>query len=126
LQAVPQRQSAGALILNSRGARRADRQRATQQAETEGSYSGNVKDVGIATQRTPVVSRGARGSLLLEFRGLSDARSSVDRDTRLRIVVPAVRAIELWQLLGNQLTDEEKRAPVVIDSVLGSGERYIA
>jgi hypothetical protein len=42
------------------------------------------------------------------FRGTSDARSSVDRDTRLRIAVPAAQAARLWRLLGEKLTDEEK------------------
>ena len=39
--------------------------------------------------------------------------ASVDRDMRLRIVLPAALAARLWQLLGDNLTDEEKasRAP---------------
>jgi hypothetical protein len=47
-------------------------------------------------------SRG--GSFRLEFRGLSGARSNVDPDMRLRIVLAA----RLWRLLGDNLTDEEK------------------
>jgi len=46
--------------------------------------------------------------LYLTFRGTSDARSSVDRDTRLRIVLPAAQAARLWQLLGAVLTEEER------------------
>jgi hypothetical protein len=45
----------------------------------------------------------------LTFRGTSDARSSVDRDTRIRIALSAAQAARLWYLLGGQLTDEEKR-----------------
>ena len=67
-----------------------------------------VRDIAIATVREPAVTRDSRGTVRLEFRGTSDARSSVDRDTRLRIVLPAVRAVRLWQLLGDNLTDEEK------------------
>jgi len=66
-----------------------------------------VRDVAIATQREPVVVRDSRGSLHLEFRGTSDARSSTDRDTRLRIAMPVAQAVRLWQLLGDHLTREE-------------------
>ena len=72
-------------------------------------YAGVVRDVGIAIHRKPEVRRSESSpNLCLTFRGLSDARSSVDRDTRLRIVVPAARAARLWQLLGDNLSDEEK------------------
>ena len=67
-----------------------------------------MRDIGIATVREPVVTRDSRGTVRLEFRGTSDARSSLDRDTRLKIVMPAVRAVRLWQLLGDNLTGEEK------------------
>ena len=65
-----------------------------------------MRDIGIATQREPVVAREPRGSIRLEFRGVSDARSSVDRDTRLRIILPRAQAQRLWQLLGQQLSDD--------------------
>jgi hypothetical protein len=67
-----------------------------------------VRDVAIATQREPVVVRDSRGSFRLEFRGTSDARSSTDRDTRLRIAIPVAQAVRLWQLLGDHLTKDEK------------------
>ena len=76
----------------------------------ERQYAACVRDVGIATQREPVVVRDSRGSFRLEFRGTSDARSSADRDTRLRIAMPAAQAVRLWQLLGDQLTQLEKAA----------------
>jgi hypothetical protein len=83
--------------------------RTAQQADEARPYAGVVRDVGIAIHRQPEVRR-SEGSpnLYLTFRGLSDARSSVDRDTRLRIVLPAAQAVLLWQLLGENLTDEEK------------------
>ena len=67
-----------------------------------------MRDVAIATQREPFVLRDSRGSFRLEFRGTSDARSSIDRDTRLRIAMPVAQAMRLWQLLGEHLTQEEK------------------
>src|SRR6266545_846481 len=70
----------------------------------------SVPDRDLATQRNPDVTRDQRGSAHLTFRGTSDARSTVDRDTRLRIILPAAQAARLWQLLGDQLTDEEKAA----------------
>ena len=45
----------------------------------------------------------------MTFRGTSDARSSVDRDMRLRIAVRVAQAARLWRLLGQQLTDAEKQ-----------------
>ena len=45
----------------------------------------------------------------LTFRGISDARSSVDRDTRIRIALSATQAAPLWHLLGEVLTDDEKQ-----------------
>jgi len=56
-----------------------------------------VRDVAIATQRQHV-ARDSRGSFRLEFRCTSDARSSTDRDTRLRIAMPVAQAVRLWQL----------------------------
>jgi len=73
-----------------------------------------VRDVGIASHREPELSRGeGASSVYLTFRGTSDARSSVDRDTRLRIVLPIAQAARLWQLLDENLSHEEKfsRAP---------------
>ncbi len=45
-----------------------------------------------ATQRDMDVVRDERGSFRLTFRGTSDARSSVDRDTRVRIQMPVALA----------------------------------
>src|SRR4029450_13891925 len=73
------------------------------------SYAQRVREVGSASHRAPEVGRGdGSGSRFLAFRGTSAARSSVDRDTRLRIVLPVAQAARLWQLLGDHLTDEEK------------------
>lgn len=68
-----------------------------------------MRDIGIASGREPDVRRedGARG-VSLTFRGTSDARSSVDRDTRIRIALSAAQAARLWHLLGERLTAEEK------------------
>ena len=77
-------------------------------AQANGPYASRVRDVAIATQRQPVVARDSRGSFRLEFRGTSDARSSVDRDARLSIAMPVVQAARLWQLLGDHLTQKEK------------------
>jgi len=73
-------------------------------------YGVSVRDVGIASAREPEVYRdAATGSLHLTFRGTSDARSSVDRDTRVRIAVSGAQAVRLWLAIGDRLTDEEKR-----------------
>jgi hypothetical protein len=72
-----------------------------------------MQDIGIASAREPDVRRtdGAR-SMNLTFRGTSDSRSSVDRDTRIRIALSAAQAARLWSLLGELLTEEEKRSAV--------------
>jgi hypothetical protein len=68
-----------------------------------------VRDVGIASSREPEVRRGDGTEIInMTFRGTSDARSSVDRDTRVRVALHSVQAVRLWQLLGAQLTEEEK------------------
>ncbi len=61
-------------------------------------------------QQAPDVRRdeGTR-SMNLTFRGTSDARSSVDRHTRIRIALPVAQAARLWSLLGERSTDDEKR-----------------
>lgn len=55
-----------------------------------------MQDIGIATSRPALVDR-PEGSqtVYLEFRGTRDARAAVDRDTRIRISMPAARAEEL-------------------------------
>ncbi len=73
------------------------------------SYAQVVRDVGIASSGEPEVRRDdGAGIVNMTFRGTSDARSSVDRDTRLRIAVPVAQAARLWRLVGERLTDEEK------------------
>jgi hypothetical protein len=68
-----------------------------------------VRDVGIASVQPPFVSRGqGSATVYLTFCGVSDIRSSVDRDTRVRISVPASTAAVLWRLLGEALTEDEK------------------
>jgi hypothetical protein len=69
-----------------------------------------VRDVGIASGREPEIRRGeGTGVINVTFRGTSDARSSVDRDTRVRIALHAAQAARLWQLLGTLLTEEERQ-----------------
>jgi hypothetical protein len=72
--------------------------------------STRMRDIGIASGREPEVRRdeGAR-SVNLTFRGISDARSSVDRDTRIRIALAPAQAVRLWRLLGEHLTQAEKQ-----------------
>jgi len=48
------------------------------------------------------------GILHITFRGTSDARSSVDRDTRVRIAIGTAQATRLWRELGERLTETEK------------------
>jgi hypothetical protein len=68
-----------------------------------------MRDVGIASGREPDVRRTAgTRAINLTFRGTSDARSSVDRDTRIRIALSAAQAARLWYLLSEELTDDEK------------------
>jgi hypothetical protein len=82
----------------------------SQQDAAANRYGLSVRDVGIASARDPDVYRdAARGSIHLTFRGTSDARSSVDRDTRIRIAISGIQAVRLWQALGECLTDDEKR-----------------
>ena len=67
-------------------------------------------DVGIASARVPEVNRDENmGSIRITFRGTSDARSSVDRDTRIRIAISSTQAATLWHALGERLTDKEKQ-----------------
>jgi len=69
-----------------------------------------VRDVGIASARVPEVYRDENmGSIRITFRGTSDARSSVDRDTRIRIAISSTQATTLWHALGERLTDKEKQ-----------------
>ena len=69
-----------------------------------------MRDVGIASARVPEVYRDENmGSIRITFRGTSDARSSVDRDTRIRIAISSTQAATLWHALGEGLTDKEKQ-----------------
>jgi len=73
-------------------------------------YDLAVRDVGIASARVPEVYRDENmGSIRITFRGTSDARSSVDRDTRIRIAISSTQAATLWHALGERLTDKEKQ-----------------
>ncbi len=68
-----------------------------------------MRDIGIASGREPDVRRDEGGrSINLTFRGISDARSSVDRDTRIRIALGPAQAARLWRLLSEHLTEAEK------------------
>ena len=69
-----------------------------------------MRDIGIASGREPDVRRDEGGRTVnLMFRSISDARSSVDRDTRIRIALAPAQAVRLWRLLGERLTDAEKQ-----------------
>jgi hypothetical protein len=60
-----------------------------------------VRDIGIASRREPEIRRADGASIMqLTFRGISDARSSVDPYTRLRTLLPVAQAVRLWRLLG--------------------------
>ena len=73
-------------------------------------YAHAVRDIGIASGREPDVQRAESArAISLTFRGTSDARSSVDRDTRIRIALSPAQAARLWYLLGERLTDNEKQ-----------------
>ena len=69
-----------------------------------------MRDIGIASGREPDVRRDESGRTVnLTFRGISDARSSADRDTRIRIALAPAGAVRLWRLLGEHLTETEKQ-----------------
>src|SRR5712691_525005 len=65
------------------------------------------------------------GSIRITFRGTSDARSSLDRDTRIRIAISSTQAADLWHARGERLTDMEKqqsnRAPTAEPAQPGHG-----
>jgi hypothetical protein len=72
-----------------------------------------VRDVGIALVRGPEVHRDEGTRIVsMTFRGTSDARTSVDRDTRTRIAISAGQAARRWYLLCERLTEEEKQQAV--------------
>jgi TnpA family transposase len=66
-----------------------------------------VRDVGIPSGREPEVHRAEGTRILrLTFRGTSRARSSVDRDTHIRIAISAGQAARLWYLWASHLSDQ--------------------
>jgi hypothetical protein len=73
-----------------------------------------VQSIGIVVAREPEVLRGADSlgaalpTVRLMFRGLRDSRTTVDRDTRVTVTLPVAQAAQLWRLLGDHLTDQEK------------------
>ena len=55
-----------------------------------------MRDIGIASGREPDVRRDDSGrGVNLTFRGISDARSSVDWDTRIRIALASAQAVRV-------------------------------
>ena len=67
-----------------------------------------MPDIGMASGREPDARRDENArAVTLTFRGISDARSSVDRDTRMRIALPPTQAARLWRLLGEHLAETE-------------------
>jgi hypothetical protein len=67
-----------------------------------------MEDVSIASGRPPEVDR-VEGSttVMLTIRGTRGEKVR-DRDTRVRIALSGGRAVRLWRLLGERLTDAEK------------------
>ena len=66
--------------------------------------------IGVASGRPPTVSRSQGSStVFLTFEGTRDAKVR-DRDTRIRIALADVQAARLWRLLGERLSDAERRA----------------
>jgi hypothetical protein len=64
--------------------------------------------IAVTSGRPPSVDRpeGSK-ALFLTFEGLRDAKVR-DKATRIKITLQGPRAAELWRLLGELLTDEEK------------------
>jgi hypothetical protein len=67
-----------------------------------------MQDLDIASSREPVVQRlEVANSVMLTFYGLRNANVR-DRDTRVRLTLPAPTAVQLWRQLGEQLTEDER------------------
>jgi hypothetical protein len=67
-----------------------------------------VEDIGIGSGRTPEVLRAGNVSrFYLTFRGTREQKVR-DHDTRLRISLGTVQAVDLWRQLDRLLTDAEK------------------
>ena len=59
-----------------------------------------MQSIGIVAVREPeVFTGGGQSTVRISFRGLRDSRTTVDRDTRVTITIPAAQAARLWQLL---------------------------
>jgi len=66
--------------------------------------------IGVASGRPPTVDRSQGSStVFLTFEGTRDAKVRV-RDTRIRVALASVQAAPLWRLLGEQLSEAERRA----------------
>jgi hypothetical protein len=66
--------------------------------------------IGVASGRPPTVDRSQGSStLFLTFEGTRDAKVR-DRDTRIRVALASVQAARLWRLVGQQLSEAERRA----------------
>jgi hypothetical protein len=67
-----------------------------------------VEDIGIGSGRPPLVGRSEGSpSVYLTFRGTRETKVR-DRDTRVRIGMPAAQAARLRRELGEMLSDQEK------------------
>jgi hypothetical protein len=67
-----------------------------------------MQDLDIASSREPLVQRlEVANSLMLTFYGLRNA-NVCDRDTRVRLTLPAPTAVQLWHQLSQQLTEAER------------------
>ena len=72
-------------------------------------YGVSMRDIGLASGRELEVHRDeGTGLIRISLRGTSDARSSADRDTRVRISMSSGHAARLWHALGSHLSEEEK------------------
>ena len=64
----------------------------------------------MTSGRPPTVDRSQGSStLFLTFEGTRDAKVR-DRNTRIRVALTSVQAARLWRLLGEQLSEAERRA----------------
>jgi hypothetical protein len=67
-----------------------------------------MQDLDITSSREPVVQRlEIANSVILTFYGLRNANVR-DRDTHVRLTLPAPTAVQSWRQLSERLTEAEK------------------
>jgi hypothetical protein len=68
-----------------------------------------MERIGVTSGRPPSVDRPEGSTaVFLTFEGTREQKVR-DRDTRIRITLQGPQAVRLWRLLGERLTEEEKR-----------------